>query len=94
VWIPAGTSPWKESELLLTTPSNNLISQLKTLKAIRIGIVVRGEQWDKEAGDWNWTLFGGGAGGYSGTFVAAGGNYRYRTYETIIPIRNELWNSL
>ncbi len=29
--------------------SNNLITQLKTLKAIRIGIVVRGEQWDKEA---------------------------------------------
>jgi type IV pilus assembly protein PilW len=91
VWFDGNTSPWTPPELLSTTPSNNLITQLKTLKAIRIGIVVRGEQWDKEAGDWNWTLF---ENTYSGTFVAANGNYRYRVYETIIPIRNELWNSL
>jgi type IV pilus assembly protein PilW len=91
VWFDGNTSPWTPNELLSTTDGNTLINQLKTLKAIRIGIVVKGEQWDKEAGDWNWSLFGGA---YSGTFVAASGNYRYRTYETIIPIRNELWNSL
>jgi hypothetical protein len=66
-----------------------LVAQLKTLKAVRIGIVVRGEQWDKDAPDVNWSLFGGT---YSGAFPRAGGNYRYRTYETVIPLRNEIWN--
>lgn len=90
-WVSAGTSPWTPTELMSGTPANNLIVQLKTLKAVRIGIVVRGEQWDRDAPDVPWSLFGGA---YSGTFVRAGGNYRYRTYETVIPIRNELWNSL
>ena len=71
--------------------ANVLVTQLKTLKAVRIGIVVRGEQWDKEAPDVAWSLFGGV---YSGMFVRAGGNYRYRIYETVIPLRNELWNAL
>ena len=90
-WINASTSPWKPEELMSTTPSTNLIAQLKTLKAIRIGLIVRGEQWDRDAPDVPWSLFDNT---YSGTFARAGGNFRYRTYETIIPIRNELWNAL
>jgi type IV pilus assembly protein PilW len=94
-WVSAATSPWTPTELLSGIPANNLIVQLKTLKAVRIGIVVRGEQWDRDAPDVPWTLFGGNIkGGYEGTFARAGGNYRYRTYETVIPLRNELWNSL
>jgi len=53
--------------------------------------IVRGEQWDRDAPDVPWSLFDNT---YSGTFARAGGNFRYRTYETIIPIRNELWNAL
>ena len=91
-WISAGTSPWKPDELTSTIAGPALIAQLKTLKAVRIGIVVRGEQWDKTLPpSVPWSLFGGV---YSGTFVEVGGNYRYRTYETVIPLRNELWNSL
>ena len=91
-WVSASTSPWTPVELMANTPASNLITQLKTLKAVRIGIVVRGEQWDKDLlVPVPWSLFGGV---YSGTFLPAGGNYRYRTYETVIPIRNELWNSL
>jgi type IV pilus assembly protein PilW len=93
-WVSAGTSPWTPPELMANTPATNLIAQLKTLKAVRIGIVVRGEQWDKSLPDAPWSLFGGPPGGYGGTFPSVGGNYRYRTYETVIPIRNELWNSL
>jgi hypothetical protein len=57
---------------------------------------VRGEQWDKDRLlPVPWSLFGGHpGGGYEGSFPSAGGNYRYRTYETVIPLRNELWNSL
>jgi type IV pilus assembly protein PilW len=90
-WVNASTSPWTPTELMSTTPSTNLIAQLKTLKAVRIGLIVRGEQWDRDAPDVPWSLFDNT---YSGTFARAGGNYRYRTYETIIPIRNELWNAL
>jgi type IV pilus assembly protein PilW len=91
-WVNASTSPWTPTELMSTMPSSNLITQLKTLKAVRIGIVVRGEQFDKDLlTPVSWHLFGGA---YNGTFLPAGGNFRYRTYETVIPIRNELWNSL
>jgi type IV pilus assembly protein PilW len=90
-WVSADVAPWRAADLVNAPDANVLVTQLKTLKAVRIGIVVRGEQWDKEAPDVPWSLFGGI---YSGTFVRAGGNYRYRIYETVIPLRNELWNAL
>jgi len=91
-WKSADTSPWTPPELL--GDKDKLISYLKLLKAVRIGIVVQGEQWDKNAPDSPWKLFGGVInGGYEGTFLRAGGNYRYRTYETVIPLRNGLWNN-
>jgi type IV pilus assembly protein PilW len=94
-WVNAATSPWTPTELMSTIPGPNLVAQLKALKAVRIGIVVRGEQWDRDAPDVPWQLFGGHlGGGYEGTFPSVGGNYRYRTYETVIPVRNELWNAL
>jgi type IV pilus assembly protein PilW len=94
-WVSAATSPWTPTELMSAIPGPNLVAQLKALKAVRIGIVVRGEQWDRDAPDVPWSLFGGTAGGgYEGTFPSASGNYRYRTYETVIPVRNELWNAL
>jgi type IV pilus assembly protein PilW len=93
-WKSAGAPSWTPAELTSTIAGPALVVQLKTLKAVRIGIVVRGEQWDKDGPDVAWTLFGGTAGGgYEGTFPRASGNYRYRTYETVIPLRNELWNS-
>jgi type IV pilus assembly protein PilW len=91
-WVSAATPLWTPAELMSTIPGPALVVQLKALKAVRIGIVVRGEQWDKTLPpNVPWSLFGGV---YSGTFVEVGGNYRYRTYETVIPLRNELWNSL
>jgi type IV pilus assembly protein PilW len=90
-WTSATAAGWTPEALMSTTSAQDLIAQLKKLKAVRIGLVVRGEQWDRDAPDVPWSLFGGV---YSGTFARAGGNYRYRTYETVIPIRNELWNPL
>jgi type IV pilus assembly protein PilW len=95
VWVNASTAPWRTGDLMLATVPTDLIAQLKTLKAIRIGIVVRGEQWDKDLlVPATWKLFGGHPLGYEGSFPPANGNFRYRTYETVIPIRNELWNAL
>jgi type IV pilus assembly protein PilW len=90
-WVSADVAPWRAADLVNAADANVLVTQLKTIKAVRIGIVVRGEQWDKEAPDFPWSLFGGV---YAGTFARAGGNYRYRIYETVIPLRNELWNAL
>jgi type IV pilus assembly protein PilW len=90
-WVSADVAPWRAADLMNAPDANVLHAQLKTLKAVRIGIVVRGEQWDKDAPDVPWSLFGGV---YAGTFVRAAGNYRYRVYETVIPLRNELWNAL
>ncbi len=95
-WVSSGAAPWRSVDLANAPDVNVLIARLKTLKAVRIGIVVRGEQWDKDRLlPVPWSLFGGHlGGGYEGSFPSAGGNYRYRTYETVIPLRNELWNSL
>ena len=84
-WTPA-TGAWSAANVLAATTSN-----LGKIRAVRIGIVVQGEQWDKTAGDYTWTLFEAPV-LLTGTIAAAGGNYRYRTYETIIPLRNPIWN--
>ncbi len=86
-WVaPAGI--W-DPAALLTAPN----STLARIRAIRIGLVVQGEQWDKAAPDYTWTLFEGGT-QISHTITAVGGNYRYRTYETTIPLRNPIWNPM
>jgi type IV pilus assembly protein PilW len=84
-WTPA-TGQWLDANVLA---ANN--STVGKIRAVRIGIIVRGEQWDKTAGDVPWQLFDGAV-QLNGTFPAAGGNYRYRTYETTIPLRNSLFN--
>jgi type IV pilus assembly protein PilW len=82
-WVPA-TGAW-DAPSVLAAP----ITTLTKIKAVRIGILVRGEQWDKTLGDYNWSFFDGTV---SGTILAAGGNYRYRIYETVVPMRNSIWN--
>jgi len=82
----AATGQWSDANVLAAN-----ISQLSKIRAVRIGIVVRGEQWDKNAGNYTWTLFDGAV-QRTGTINAAGGNYRYRVYETTIPLRNPIWN--
>ncbi|TMH37625.1 MAG: prepilin-type N-terminal cleavage/methylation domain-containing protein [Betaproteobacteria bacterium] len=84
-WTPA-TGAWSPASVHAATTST-----LSKIRAIRIGIVVRGEQWDKTLGNYTWTLFEAPV-LLTGTIPAAGGNYRYRVYETTIPLRNPIWN--
>jgi len=74
------------------------ISTLNKIRAVRIGIVVRGEQCDKTLGDYTWTLFEApvqATGTIPAPAPACGiGNYRYRVYETMIPLRNPIWNPI
>lgn len=73
-------------------------ADLRRIKAIRIGMVVRSDEFDRDAPEFDWTLFSCTAqekttyscpDPLTGTLPA---NYRYRTYETIIPLRNPMWN--
>jgi type IV pilus assembly protein PilW len=84
-WVTA-TGAWSAANVMNASTSN-----LAKIRAVRIGIVVQGEQWDRDAPDYTWTLFEGGT-QISHTIAAAGGNYRYRTYEMTIPLRNPIWN--
>ena len=72
---------------------------INQIKAIRIGIIVQSEQFDETLGDYAWVLFDCNnvnkalcPGRLTGTIAAQPGNWRFRIYETVIPLRNEIWN--
>jgi type IV pilus assembly protein PilW len=98
-WTPA---------TLLAAPA----TQINQIKAIRIGIIVQSEQFDKNLagftggdyvnGAYNWVLFDcpkvtkaqcpGRLTGSIPASTSPAGNWRFRKYETVIPLRNEIWN--
>ena len=72
---------------------------ISQIKAVRIGIIVQSEQFDQTLGDYNWVMFDCASkvcpGRLTGTIAAQTnppGNWRYRKYETVIPLRNSIWN--
>ena len=85
-WVPA-TGQWSAANVLAAG-----ISQVGKIRAVRIGFVVQGEQFDKAKYDADvltpptWSLFDGL---YTGPLTKG---FRYRTYEMTIPLRNPLWN--
>jgi type IV pilus assembly protein PilW len=85
VWVTP-TGAWSDAAVLAADAPT-----LRKIKAVRLGIIVRGEQWDRDAKDVTAHLFDDAI-PFTQSFVAAGGNYRYRWYETIIPMRNPVWN--
>ncbi len=89
-WVPA-TGDWASDQVMAAN-----LAKLTQIKAIRIGLIVRSEQYDRDVtGTTPWTLFDCPAhddtcpGRITGSLPA---NWRYRTYETVIPLRNQLWN--
>jgi type IV pilus assembly protein PilW len=91
-WTPA-TGDFAAAKVLAATGA-----ELRRIKAVRLGMVVRSDEYDKDAPTFNWTLFECTAqeavdytcpDPITGTLPA---NYRYRVYETIIPLRNPMWN--
>ena len=109
-WVPAtngASGDWTPATLLAAP-----ITQINQIKAIRVGIIVQSEQFDKDlatftggdytAGAYNWVLFDcpnankalcpGRLTGSIPASAAPPGNWRFRKYETVIPLRNEIWN--
>jgi hypothetical protein len=83
--------------MLLAAPRTTL----ERIKAIRVGLIVRGERIDRALTDaYHWVLFDcelddkpACPGRLEGTIAgSANGGYRYRAFETIVPLRNVIWN--
>jgi len=98
-WVPARSGPsgdWSAAAVL-AAPADVLVR----IKAIRVGLIVRSDFLDRGVTTaFRWTLFDCDAsdkslcpGRLSGSIAAtSAGGYRYRVHETIVPVRNGIWN--
>jgi len=92
-WVPAAAAPW-DPPSMLAAPA----LALGQIKAIRLGLIVKSETFDRRVTTpFDWVLFDCGQedktrcpGRLAGTLPP---NWRYRTYETVIPLRNPIWNA-
>jgi len=86
-WVGA-TGAWAPDKVMAAP-----FDVVDRIVAIRIGIVVRSEQFDREfREDVAWSLFEGALSGVFPQSASPPGNWRYRTHEATIPLRNVLWN--
>lgn len=101
-WVSSAVAPWRPADVLAAT-----IPEVNRIKAVRIGFIVRSAQYERDMkaalppnGDFNWVLFdcethdNACPGRLTGIIAAdgAGGGFRHRVYETVVPLRNQLWN--
>jgi type IV pilus assembly protein PilW len=95
-WASAASADFAPATLLAAPRAT-----LERIEAIRIGLVVRTERSDAELSRrFDWVLFDceqedktSCPGRLTGAIGAsAAGSYRFRTYETIVPLRNVRWN--
>ncbi len=95
-WVSATDVNWTPAQVLAAPPE-----KINQIKAIRMAIVVRSEQFDKTLGDFTPTALFTECGSAAcpaplaitvAKSIAPQGNYRFRVYENVVPIRNALWN--
>ena len=94
-WVSA-TGVWAPDQVLAAP-----VDKLNQIKAVRMAIVVRSEQFDKTLGDFTPTALFTECGSAACPAPLAItvpksasplGNYRHRVYENVVPIRNAIWN--
>jgi type IV pilus assembly protein PilW len=91
-WFSGASSPWQTAEVMAAPAAT-----LSRIKAVRVGIIVRSETYDRNiTRPFAWSLFdcpsadqSQCAGRLSGALPAG---WRYRVYETTVPLRNQIWN--
>ncbi|MGE5168842.1 MAG: PilW family protein [Rudaea sp.] len=95
-WASAASAGFSPATLLAAPRAT-----LERIEAIRVGVIVRTERADARLSrGFDWVLFDcqqedktACPGRLTGTIAAsAAGSHRYRTYETIVPLRNVRWN--
>jgi type IV pilus assembly protein PilW len=90
-WVSASEAGWDANTLM--SAAGTKLEQLSSIKAVRIAIVTRSEQFDREAGAFSYTLFNCAVAICDGKIaITAPAQWRYRVYETIVPLRNVIWN--
>jgi type IV pilus assembly protein PilW len=97
-WVAATAgSPWDAATLLAAPRSTT-----ERVRAIRVGLIARSEQPERgRTGTFRWVLFdcefddkSTCPGRLTGAIAAtANGAYRYHVMETIVPLRNVIWNA-
>lgn len=96
-WTAAGSPGAWGAPTLLAAPR----STLERIKAVRVGVIVRSDRPDRAlTSAHRWVLFDCAAadkatcpGRLEGTIAGSpSGGYRYRGYETVVPLRNVIWN--
>ncbi len=99
LWMNAGTSAG-ELDLAQVLSSGGTIES-NDIKSVRVAVIVQADQPDRElanAANFRTTVFQGGGAGAQPigplTFSVGDGafGWRYRQYETIIPLINTVWN--
>ena len=91
-WVSAATAAWVPAGVLAAP-----VATLFRIKAVRIGFIVRSDIYDRNVtGDFNWVMFDCPridktqcTGRLAGTLPSG---WRYRIDETMIPLRNQIWN--
>jgi type IV pilus assembly protein PilW len=89
-WQDAATGTWTAASL----PAQPLAT-LRQIRAIRVAIVTRSAQYEKDPVTTGpIVMFDGSLGGHteSMSLSADETHYRYKVLETVIPLRNALWN--
>ena len=93
-WVSAAEMGWDAATLMGNAGTK--IEQLSSIKAVRIALVTRSEQFDRDVTtDFSHVVFNCPAndGTCDGRLtVTAPKNWRYRAFETVIPLRNVIWN--
>jgi type IV pilus assembly protein PilW len=92
-WVGADAAPWRPADVLAAPAAT-----LARIKAVRLGLVVRSDVWDRDVGtEFRWVLFDCGRADPTGCEGRLTGrlpaHWRYRSYETVIPLRNTIWNA-
>jgi type IV pilus assembly protein PilW len=83
-WVNADAAPWDAASVLAANAAT-----LRQIQSVRIGVVVRSEQFDRDVPASTWSLFCTPGPCVTGALLPG---FRYRTYETAIPLRNPVWN--
>lgn len=85
-WQPADGAVWSAPSLPLQP-----LATLRRILSVRVALVARSPQYEREAVTPGPLLLFDGT--VAHTLSANGQHYRYRVLETIVPLRNALWNA-